>query len=337
MKYLILGSGPAGVMAAREIKKGEPDAEVTIATEEFASLYFRPNLPELIFGDLDEKSILSPVGKDVVEMGVKVEFGKRAKRVDTAKNRVLFTDGTEMEYNFLLIATGASPESPFPARIQSGSFFFLNSLTDAVRIRNRALRSDSALVYGPGYLGIETSRGLRMLGLQVTWINPGMPRFGNPISGEVEVKAKEILREKGVKILEGTEVADIIDRDGKSYVVYTTGGDVVEPTIVVIATERVPNIDFLEGSGIKTGNGVLVDEYLRTNVPNVFAAGDCAEILDVNRGVNRINFGWRSALKQGELAGQNMLGRDMMFIRNEKDYFGLLVGAHVLERWPKEG
>jgi len=332
---LILGSGPAGTMAAKTIKSREPDSEVVVATEEFSSLYFRPNLPELIFGDLDEKSILSPVGKDIQEMGVTIEFGKRAKRVDTAKNRVIFTDGSEMEYNFLLVATGGSPLLPFPFTPKGGSFLFLNSLSDAVRIRNRALRSDSALVYGPGYLGIETSRALRRLGLQVIWINPGLPRFGNPIPGDVEVKAKEILREKGVKILEGTDIADIIDRDGKHYVVYTTGGQEVECTLVVIATERIPNVSFLEGSGIKTGNGVLVDEYLRTNVSNVFAAGDCAEILDVNRGVSRINFGWRSALKQGELAGHNMIGRDAMFIKNHEDYFGLLVGAHILDRWPR--
>jgi NADPH-dependent 2,4-dienoyl-CoA reductase/sulfur reductase-like enzyme len=335
MRYLVIGSGPAGVIAAKNIMEKDKGEEVVIATEEYSSLYFRPNLPELIFGDLDERSILSPLGKDLEEMGVHIEYGKRARRVDTAKNRVIFSDGTDIEYNFLLIATGAYPAIPSSFQASELSFLTLNSISDAVRIKKRALRSDMALVYGPGYLGIETSRAIRRLGLQVMWINPGLPRFGNPISGEVEVKAKEILKERGVKILDGTDVADILDRNGKEYMVYTTGGEKIDCTLVVLATERVPNISFLDGSGIKTGTGILVDEYLRTNVSNVFAAGDCAEILDVNKGMNRINFGWRSAIKQGELAGLNMVGRDLVFIKNQEDYFGLLVGTHILDRWPK--
>lgn len=337
MRYLILGSGPAGISAAKVLKERDSDAEVTVATEEFQSLYFRPNLPEMIFGDLDKDTILSPLGKDIIAMGVEIDHGKRAKRIDTAKNRVLFTDGSEREYNFLLVATGASPIIPSSISLSfpQGTFLTLNSLADAMRIKNRALRSDTALVYGPGYLGIETSRAIRRLGLQVVWINPGLPRFGNPITGEVEVRAKELLKERGVKILDGAEIGDIMDVDGDSYRVFTTGGEKVECTLVVVATERTPRIEFLEGSGIKTGNGILVDEYLRTNVSNIFAAGDCAEILDVNRRVNMINFGWRSALKQGELAGWNMAGKDMMFIKNQEDYFGLLVGASILDRWPK--
>ncbi len=335
MRYLILGSGPAGVSAAKILKEREGNAESTVATEEFKPLYFRPNLPEVIFGDLDEETILSPLGKDVAGAGVEILFGARAKRIDTSHNRVLFTDGTEREYNFLLIATGATPQTPPSISSSQGTFLTLNSLADAVRIKGRALRSDTALVYGPGYLGIETARALRRLGLQVVWINPGLPRFGNPITGEVELRAKEILKERGVKVCDGADIADIIDVDGNKYRVITTAGEKVECTLVVMATERTPRIEFLDGSGIKTGNGILVDEYLRTNVSNVFAAGDCAEILDVNRGINMINFGWRSALKQGELAGWNMAGKDMLFIKNQEDYFGLLMGASILDRWPK--
>src|SRR5665647_3429632 len=76
--------------------------------------------------------------------------------------------------------------------------------------------------------------------------------------------------------------------------------------LIVVATERLPNIGFLEGSGVKAGAGVLVDEYLRTNVSNIYAAGDCAEVYDINRRESRINFGWRSAIKQGQLAGENL-------------------------------
>jgi NADPH-dependent 2,4-dienoyl-CoA reductase/sulfur reductase-like enzyme len=99
-----------------------------------------------------------------------------------------------------------------------------------------------------------------------------------------------------------------------------------------VATERLPNINFLGGSGVNTGAGILVDEYLRTNVSNIYAAGDCAEVFDVNRLENRINFGWRSALKQGQLAGENMAGGTKVYIKNAEDYFGLLYGTPLAER-----
>jgi NADPH-dependent 2,4-dienoyl-CoA reductase/sulfur reductase-like enzyme len=83
---------------------------------------------------------------------------------------------------------------------------------------------------------------------------------------------------------------------------------------------------------VKVGAGVLVDEYLRTNVSNVYAAGDCAEVYDVNRRESRINFGWRSAIKLGQLAGENMAGGGKVYIKNIEDYFGLLYGTTLLER-----
>jgi len=173
---------------------------------------------------------------------------------------------------------------------------------------------------------------MRKLGNEVIWINPGLPRFGNPISGEVESLVTGQLRSRGVKVHEGTEISDVIDVDGKNFDVVTAGGSTVRCQLIVVATERLPNISFLEGSGVKTGSGILVDEYLRTNVSNIFAAGDCAEVYDINRRESRINFGWRSAIKQGQLAGENMAGGAKVYIRNTEDYFGLLYGTSLLER-----
>jgi NADPH-dependent 2,4-dienoyl-CoA reductase/sulfur reductase-like enzyme len=194
------------------------------------------------------------------------------------------------------------------------------------------MRSDTTVVYGPGYLGIEAARATRKLGNQVIWINPGLPRFGNPISGDVEAQVTDQLRSRGVKVHEGTEIADVIDVDGKNFEVVTAGGGKVRCHLIVVATERLPGIGFLEGSGVKAGAGVLVDEYLRTNVSNIYAAGDCAEVFDINRRESRINFGWRSAIKQGELAGENMAGGGNVYIKNAEDYFGLLYGTPLAER-----
>ncbi len=332
MRHLILGSGPAGIAAAKAARKMEKDAEVVIVTEEFAAPYLRPNLADVISGQVEPSAIPDPQAKDLAAEGIEVRSGRRAKRLDASRNRILFSDGSEETYNFLCIATGGKPILPLSLMGSFGAFLTLNSLSDALRIKARALRSDVSVVYGPGYLGLEASRALRKLGQQVIWINPGLPRFGNPISGELEAKVTEALRNSGVTVKEGTDIADALDLDGRTYLVYTTGGEEIRCQMIVVATERLPVAQFLEGSGVKVGTGILVDEYLLTNVSNIFAAGDCAEVFDINRRESRINFGWRSAMKQGQLAGENMAGGGKLYIRNTEDYFGLLYGSSLLER-----
>src|SRR3989304_1864467 len=139
MRHLILGSGPAGIAAARAARKTEKDAE-----------------------------------------GVKIKSGKRARRVDAAKNRILFSDGTEEPYNFLCIASGGKPILPLALMGSFGSFLSLNSLGDALRIKARALRTDVSVVFGPGYLGLEAARALRKLGQPGSWGNPRPPRLRTP-------------------------------------------------------------------------------------------------------------------------------------------------------------
>src|SRR4030066_1602575 len=120
MRYLILGSGPAGIAAAKAIRKKEEDAGIVIATEETASPYLRPLLPDFISGDTDLSALSDPQGKDLEEKKITLSTGKRARKVLAGENRVLFDDGTKEEYDFLLVATGGEPIPPRPLRDPPG-------------------------------------------------------------------------------------------------------------------------------------------------------------------------------------------------------------------------
>ena len=183
MRYLVLGSGPAGIAAAKAARKLDKDAEVILATEEHAAPYLRPLLPDLVSGERELPGVADPQGKDLAESGVKLLGGKRARRVDAAKNQLIFSDGSEETYNFLCVATGDIGDPPPRADGGAGLVPLPRSLGDAQRVRERAMRSDTTVVYGPGYLGIEAARALRKLGNQVVWINPGLPRLGTPSPG----------------------------------------------------------------------------------------------------------------------------------------------------------
>jgi len=335
MRYLILGCGPAGIAAAKSIRKAKADAEIVIATDELETPYLRPLLPDLILGDMDEESVLDPQGKDLYDKGIKVFQGKRAVRLDMGNRKVGFEDGTLEPYDSLLIATGGKPAVPMPLRRKSQAIIAFDSLDDARRIRERAKFPGAAVVvvYGPGYLAIEACRALRKSKKGVVWIRPDLPKHGYPISGELEASILDDVRNRGAKIKDGDDIVHVYEGEGGGLVVLTREGSEVHCAMVVVASERIPAMEFLKGSGVMMETGILVDDFLRTNVPNVYAAGDCAEfVADRAKGESHINFGWRSAIKQGKLAGENMAGGNSRFGKSPEDYFWVLFGHPLAER-----
>ena len=113
-------------------------------------------------------------------------------------------------------------------------------------------------------------------------------------------------------------IRDVIDLDGITWQAFTSKGRCLDCSFIISAQGDRPNIDFLKNSGLALEKGLLVNEELRTNISNIYAAGDVAQVYDLNRGINRINFGWKSASRQGALAGQNMAGADKVFIPTQQ-------------------
>jgi NADPH-dependent 2,4-dienoyl-CoA reductase/sulfur reductase-like enzyme len=337
MRYLILGCGPAGIAAARNIRKAKPDAEIVIATEEYDAPYLRPLLPDFIRGEADLAAIGDPQGKDLFEKRIQVLPRVQATGVDMGARRVAFSDGTEETYDALLVATGGKPGVPPSLKKELAAIVIFDSLRDALRIRERVKREGTVVVYGPGYLAIEACRALGKAKREVIWIKPDLPKYGYPIRGELEARVLDNVRSRGTSIREGDDIVHVWEDGGESCVAFTRNGDEIPCTTLVVATERVPSVRFLAGSGVVTGTGILVDDSLRTSVPGIYAAGDCAEFMvDRTRGMTRINFGWRSAIRQGSLAGENMAGRKRRFLRNPEDYFWALFGFPLLDRTRKE-
>ena len=237
-----------------------------------------------------------------------------------------------MQYDVLLVATGGKPPIPRPLRIEHPRILPFDSLDDTLKILARVPRSGTVAVCGPGFLAIVTSSAFRKRGNDVAWFRSEQPRHGYPIGGELEANILDSVRNTGVKILDGNDVAEVRDTADGLEAFPAAGGPPVRCAAIVAAGERSPAIGFLSGSGVETGAGVLVDDRLRTNVPNIFAAGDCAELFDWGSGRSRINFGLRSAIKQGRLAGENMSGGEKFYVREDSDYFWILFGPALLDR-----
>ena len=332
MKFLILGGGPAGIAAAKTVRKAKADAEIQIVTDEKTAPYLRPLMPDFILGDATAENTLDPEAKDLQAKQIKIAYGRAAVRLDTGNRKVEFSDGTAEGYDRLLIATGAKCEVPEALRKKSRMILPFDSWKDAIAIKELAARPGPAVVYGPGYLAIEACRGLRNAKREVVWIQPNKPRFGYPIAGELEASILDDVRNRGARIKNGDEIVEVKEKGGDELQVLTKHGEVINTSLIVVATERLPSVEFLAGGGLAIDRGVLVNEFLQTSVPDVYAAGDCAEFKDKKSGESRVNFGWRSAIKQGQLAGENMAGGKKKFGGTQEDYFWALFGSSREDR-----
>jgi NADPH-dependent 2,4-dienoyl-CoA reductase/sulfur reductase-like enzyme len=333
MRCLILGNGPAGIAAAKAVRERDPSADILVVGDEAAAPYLRPLLTDVVTGERRPESLVNPQAADLAEHRIAMRTGAKAVRLDVAARFVAFADGSVEPFDALLIATGGRPAIPHKLRHFEDRVVPIDSLANALRIRERMKARGAAAVLGPGFLAAVTALALRTLGKEVVWLKPGEPRFGNPEGGRVDAGVLSAARSAGIVVLDRAGIGEAHPAGDGLVVTPSHGGDPVTVTTVVVATERHPNTAFLRGSGVESGTGVLVDDALQTNVPGIFAAGDCAELYDRATHESRFNFGWRSAGAQGHLAGENMAGAGKPYLRTREDYFWRLFGPPLADRF----
>lgn len=306
-KHLILGAGPAGVIAAETIRKHAPDDEITIVGDEPEAPYSRMAIPYLLMGNVGEEGTHLRHGDDhYAKLGIHVKRGVRAKAVDVAKKSVAFDDGSTLPYDRLLIATGSTPANPPIPGIHNDGVLHCWTLKDARAIAQRAVKGARVLQMGAGFIGCIILEALAARGVQLTVVEMGdrmVPRMMGPTAGGM---IRDWCEAKGVRVFTGTRVEAI--EPHAPLRVRLSNGQHLECDLVISATGVKPNMGFLENSGITCLLGVLTDEHLQTNVPDVYAAGDVAEAFDKVSGKTIVSAIQPNAAEQARVAALNMVG-----------------------------
>ena len=240
------------------------------------------------------------------DTGVETRFGMRAHRVDPSDKVVELAGSDRLAYDKLLIATGSrNRHPPMPGRDLQG-VFDLRTVTDCDRIRAGATPGRKAVIVGMGFIGCEVAASLRALGVEVAAVAPGVP-LGRVLGEEIGRVIEAFHRDHGVELFLGDSVA-AFEGAGKVERVTTTRGASIECDFVVIGVGVEPVTDLLAGSGVDVDNGVVVDEYCRTNVEGIYAAGDVTNHYHpVFEAKIRVEH-WDNARKQGAAAARSMLG-----------------------------
>jgi NAD(P)H-nitrite reductase large subunit len=307
MNHVILGNGPAGVIAAETIRKHAAADAVILVGDEPEPPYSRMAIPYLLMKHIGEDGTYLRKGKDhFAKHRIELRTG-RAVAIDTEARRVRLADGTELPFDRLLIATGSVPlRAPIPGFDLPG----VNpcwTLADARKIMASAKPGARVLQMGAGFIGCIIMEALAARGVQLAVVEMGdrmVPRMMGKAAGTM---IQRWVEKKGVLVYTGTRVEAI--EHGPPLRVRLSNGMHLEADLVIAATGVQPNIGFLERSGIKCLRGVLTDESMQTNVPGIYAAGDCAEAFDMASGKTIVSAIQPNAADQAYCAGMNMAGK----------------------------
>lgn len=305
MHHVIIGGGPAGVIAAETIRKQAPHDNITIVSDEAEPPYSRMAIPYLLMGNVEEDGTY--LRKDPSHLkNLHVNWAQASvKKVDAATKKVVFNNGTEVTFDTLLIATGSHPIKPPIPGIDSAGVHTCWTMDDARKIMALATKDSRVLQLGAGFIGCIIMESLAARGVKLSVVEMGdrmVPRMMGPTAGGM---IRDWVQTKGVEVFTATKVESI--EAGKPLKVKLSNGKTVEADLVISAAGVRPAIGFLKDSGITCLLGVLTDAHLQTNVPGIFAAGDCAEAFDKVSNKTIVSAIQPNAAEQARVAAMNMV------------------------------
>lgn len=317
MRYVVVGSGPAGISAAEELRKSDPEGKITMITADPHPAYSPVMLTYWMSGHYPkERLFFRDIGSWARDHGVDLRCGERVTAVDVQRQAVTLSPGEEIIYDRLLIATGAVPLIlPIPGIRAKGVCTF-RTFADAEEILTSRRDLEQVCIMGGGFIGIKLACHLQERGLSVLVVEKE-PRLASRIFDQ---RASDIvkghLRSHGLAVETGTGIVEIANRDGWVSGVRLEDGRTFPAQILVVAVGVRPNTSFIEAPIAATRGGIPVDERMETAVSNVYAAGDVATTRDSLTSSPFSNAVWPAATRQGKVAGANMAGAHRRYVHN---------------------
>ena len=302
---VIAGGGAAGLAAADMVRREGYGGPVSIISADEDAPVDRPNLSkDYLAGEAQDDWIPLWPSDLYRERDVDLTLGRRVTSIDPGSRTVSMDDGTRRAYGALLIATGADPVRP-PIRGADGTnVFYLRSFGDARAIVERAQSAKHVVVVGASFIGLEVAASLRTRGVDVDVVAPSQVPLERVMGVEVGRFVQSLHEARGVRFHLGQTVKSI---DGR--VVSLSGGGTLDADFVVMGVGVKPATGLAEAAGLALDNGIVVNEYLETSAPGIFAAGDVARWPDPHTGERIRVEHWVVAERQGQVAARNMLGR----------------------------
>jgi NAD(P)H-nitrite reductase large subunit len=311
-KYVVIGGSVAGIGAVEAIREVDPVGTITVITEEPFSHYSRPMISDFVCGEATFEKMKYRDDDFWDKNSIQLLAGQTAVGLDLDRKVVKIDNKNEVGFEKLLIATGGRPFVPKIEGSDKNGVFTFTTFSDAERLASKIKEAKNAVVIGGGLIGIPVAEALNKCGLKVTIVEL-KDRILNLILDE---KASSIVegtaRDAGVRIVTGQTVKQIVGRKTNESTVggvILTSDEKLNCDIVVIAIGVAPRVELVKDCTVKVNRGIIVDEFMRTSIPEIYACGDVAEAHDFIMGDNRSLPLWPLAHLGGRVAGYNMAGK----------------------------
>lgn len=307
-KHLIIGCGTAALSAAKKIRSMNRDDEIKLVTREHTFPYSPAALPYLLSGRLKEDNLWVADDSLLHGLGFQLEKGKEFVNVIPEQKEVRYKDGGRESFDKLLIATGSDATKPPIRGLDPKGFMCLHTYEDCQELLRRLNGKKDVTVYGGGMVALETATALIEKGLKVRIVVRSRIARGY-FNEEIGNIIRTILQLKGAEICEGNQIGEAHAKKDETEIVLSDGRS-LQTDLLINCIGVEPRINFLEGTGILTRRGVIVDKKMRTNLSDIYAAGDVVEAHDFFFGQKGINAIAPTAIQQGRVAGTNMAGEE---------------------------
>lgn len=316
--YLIIGNGISGLAAANEIRKNDEEAIITMVSNESCHTYYRVKLTEYICKDFKEEDLLVNKEEWYEDRNIEVILNKIVEEINFENNLVKLDDGTIIEYNKLLLATGSRPFIPPIAGKYKRGIFALRTIRDLKDVQEYLSKCKNITVIGGGLLGIEAAWSIKKLNKKVNIVEHSPYLLSKQLDEELSEKLLRYLENTGFNVYLDCAAEEILG-ENKATGIKLSDGKIFDTDGVLFSSGIRPNLDLVWDTKLHCNKGILVDKYLRTNLPNVYAAGDVVEVDGMVLGL------WTVGNEQGKIAGTNMAGGNKEYT-SPKPYTKLEIG-----------
>jgi 3-phenylpropionate/trans-cinnamate dioxygenase ferredoxin reductase subunit len=310
-RIVIVGAGQAAAQAIDTLRRKGFTGSITLVGAEAHLPYQRPPLSKkYLSGALEQERLLLRPAHFYADHRVDVRLGRRAVRIDRAGRQVQLDDGTALEYDTLLLATGSKPREIATPGGHLGGIHYLRSIADVDRIRSELSSGRRLVIVGGGYIGLEVAATAREMGVSVTVLEMAERVMNRVTCPEVSAFYQAEHSKHGVNIVCNARV-QAFDRHGSGHqvrAVVCEDGSEHPADLVLVGVGVVPNDELAQNAGLECMNGVVVDQHCRTADPHVFAAGDCTYHPNIHYGRRMRLESVDNAFEQGASAALNMLG-----------------------------
>jgi len=313
-RIVILGNSGAALAAVGALQARRGERSITMVSKEACYAYSPVLTTYYVRGSWPESKLYLTDADFYRQRNIACHFGTAAVELDAAAQRVTLDNGTRLGYDKLLIATGASPKQVRGLEPEAAAdICYLRTIEDARRIRERATHAKHAIVLGAGLVSLQVAAAIARPDLRVTCIVSSQHILSQNIDATcAELLRGHIERAAPIEFLFGTDVSEVTRRRTRWRVRLGSGAE-LEGDMLVAGKGVAPNVEFIDSQQINLDRGVLVDDSLRTNVPNIWAAGDVAQGRNRLTGAVEVVANWIDAAEQGAIAGANMAGDERTF------------------------